>query len=169
MILNLVTGSNGEWNCHLCCFHDSITHGFLDSNLFTKTRSFCLIFGPIVNSSREEAADGCSTQCRAEGAAVHSIVKKKRKTHISESIWRFDYNCLGSSVKQWVWAQYTGLVSWVIISTFHLGWKVWIGICSLVNGAPSALQWVLAAISCFFSAAVYYRTEKEAKQPCFGK
>ena len=27
----------------------------------------------------------------------------------------------GSSVKQWVYAQYTGLVSWVIISTFHLG------------------------------------------------
>ena len=64
----------------------SITASHIDSNLFTKTRSFCLIFGPIVNSSREEAADGCSTQCRAERAAVHSIVKKKRKTHISESI-----------------------------------------------------------------------------------
>ena len=36
-------------------------------------------FGPIVNSSREEAADGSSTHCRAEGAAVHSSVKRKRK------------------------------------------------------------------------------------------
>ena len=57
----------------------SITASHIDSNLFIKTRSFCLIFGPIVNSSREEAADGCSTQCRAEGAAVHSSVKRKRK------------------------------------------------------------------------------------------
>ena len=40
----------------------------------------------------------------------------------------------GSSVKQWVQAQYTGLVSWVIISTFHLGCKVWTGKCSLVKG-----------------------------------
>ena len=57
----------------------SITASHIDSNLFIKTRSFCLIFGPIVNSRREEEADGCSTQCRAEGAAVHSSVKRKRK------------------------------------------------------------------------------------------
>ena len=53
--------------------------GLFDLTLFTETRSFCLFFGPIVNSSREEAADGSSTHCRAEGAAVHSSVKKKRK------------------------------------------------------------------------------------------
>ena len=55
------------------------THVFFDSSLFTETRSFCLFFSPIVNSNREEAADGSSTHCRAEGAAVHSSVKRKRK------------------------------------------------------------------------------------------
>ena len=39
------------------------THGFFDSSLFTETRSFCLFFSPIVNSSREEAADSSSTHC----------------------------------------------------------------------------------------------------------
>ena len=56
-----------------------IRDGLFDLTLFTETRSFCLFFGPIVNSSREEAADGSSTHCRAEGAAVHSSVKRKRK------------------------------------------------------------------------------------------
>ena len=53
--------------------------GLFDSTLFTETWLFCLFFSPIVNSSREEAADGSSTHCRAEGAAVHSSVKRKRK------------------------------------------------------------------------------------------
>ena len=40
-----------------------IRDGLFDLTLFTETRSFCLFFGPIVNSSREEAADGSSTHC----------------------------------------------------------------------------------------------------------
>jgi len=53
--------------------------GSCDSTLFTETRSFCLFFGQRVNSSKEEAADGSSTNYRADGAAVHSSVKRKRK------------------------------------------------------------------------------------------
>ena len=44
-------------------FNLSIRDGLFDLTLFTETRSFCLFFGPIVNSSREEAADGSSTHC----------------------------------------------------------------------------------------------------------
>ena len=61
----------------LVCFASRV--GLFVSSLFTETWSFCLFFSPIVNSSREEAADGSSTHCRAEGAAVHSSVKRKRK------------------------------------------------------------------------------------------
>ena len=49
------------------------TVGLFVSSLFTETRSFCLFFGPIVNSSREEAADGSSTHCRAEGAPLTKL------------------------------------------------------------------------------------------------
>ena len=48
----------------------------------------------------------------------------------------------GSSVKQRL--MITGLVSWVIISTFYIGWKVWTGKCSqglfLRKGVD--LEWV---------------------------
>ena len=50
-----------------------IRDGLFDLTLFTETRSFCLFFGPIVNSSREEAADGSSTHCRAEGAPLTKL------------------------------------------------------------------------------------------------
>ena len=74
-------------------------------------------------------------------------------------------NCLKAPVvKQWVQAQYTGLVSWVIISTFHLGWKVWIGKCSLVNGVrwqQHSLQ--SRGISCFFSVLFTIGPKKRQK------
>ena len=76
--------------------------GLFVSSLVTETWSFCLFFSPIVNSSREEEADGSSTHCRAEGAAVHSSIKRKRKNLGGSYIRRLDYNCLSSSVKQWV-------------------------------------------------------------------
>ena len=66
--------------------------GLIDLTLFTETRSFCLFFGPRVNSSREEAADGSSTHCRAEGAAVHSSVKRKRKKIGDFFIWNHFLN-----------------------------------------------------------------------------
>ena len=43
-------------------------------------------------------------------------------------------------------AQYTGLVSWVIISTFHLGWKVWTGKCILVKGVSKQPLLLLSSI-----------------------
>ena len=70
----------------------TFTHVFFDSSLFTETRSFCLFFSPIVNSNREEAADGSSTHCRAEGAAVHSSVKRKRKKIGDFFIWNHFLN-----------------------------------------------------------------------------
>ena len=66
--------------------------GLFDLSLFTETWSFCLFFSPIVNSSREEAADGSSTHCRAEGAAVHSSVKRKRKKIGDFFIWNHFLN-----------------------------------------------------------------------------
>ena len=48
-----------------------IRDGLFDLTLFTETRSFCLFFGPRVNSSREEAADGSSTHCRAPLTKLH--------------------------------------------------------------------------------------------------
>ena len=68
------------------------TVAFFVSSLFTETWSFCLFFSPIVNSSREEAADGSSTHCRAEGAAVHSSVKRKRKKIGDFFIWNHFLN-----------------------------------------------------------------------------
>ena len=68
------------------------THVLLDSNFFYKTTSFCLLFVPRVYKSREEAADGSSTHCRAEGAAVHSSEKRKRKKPGDFFIWNHFLN-----------------------------------------------------------------------------
>ena len=78
--------SFGDWHG----FH--FTHVLVDSNFFYKTTSFCLLFVPRVYSSREEAADGSSTHCRAEGAAVHSSEKRKRKKPGYFFIWNHFLN-----------------------------------------------------------------------------
>ena len=85
---NFQSKSRGQDEVQLVGF----THVFFDSSLFTETRSFCLFFSPIVNSNREEAADGSSTHCRAEGAAVHSSVKRKRKKIGDFFIWNHFLN-----------------------------------------------------------------------------
>ena len=53
---------------------------------------------------------------------IYKIANQSEYFGLSAQVSGLDYNFLGSSVKEWVQAQYSGLVSWVIIQpTLDIG------------------------------------------------
>ena len=82
-----------------------VRDALFDSSLFTETWSFCLFFSPIVTAVEKKQLMAAALTAEQRELLCTAVYRGREKT--GGSYIRFNmkvglYNCLSSSVKQWV-------------------------------------------------------------------